>query len=591
MSIRRPGEGKEPPSPLAASQKPLSALAEQTESQGGLLEQIQARHIPRFGGFLGRVEAFFVNRSVKKEYIENLGKTFVSAFDENEKGNAQLAFNSFLKPKLLKTPLEDLPHFEGFIKVDQGAAYLMRPFTTFSVREGSKALTKRVEDVIALGKKGNTESVAAAFTYMPRVAKIIDRMKPVHQFEYLTAWVQAGGELGADQFKDFSEKYAAHLQMIEEMQVKRPKVFEQGSKEEDKLKNSYFELYMGRYAVQMARFELFDLAMRDVTAIVNRQIIQYSLTAFYLEPTESIAGMNTIPDLRLRDATTQGVAVYGLSNQIGIPFTLPKGEDEKIIENFQATTDIYITDPFSMETRSVRVPLPVNGRMTVGEARSQLQLLIEVVHNPKRFDDTYAQLRLPSEKKEELREKFTEFDRTVGIELGRALSDFNTTPQRARESSVRENPTIAAFIANPSAQTALEAAKTKNLFLLEDGTLSLLPGKVGESHRDMGTLSPTELRDATQLLLKGSHNSIPLQSPKGATLQLKTHRENIDGKLPYLIMETSITVEGKTVTRKSYYSLTGKTVKSLKQEIIDSKLFERDLLLAKAECLEKYGQL
>ena len=114
---------------------------------------------------------------------------------------------------------------------------------------------------------------------MPRVAKIIDRMKPEHELEYYNAWLLAAGELEPSKFETFLKQYAEHLEQIEKLQAEKPKVYEQGSHEQGELTNSFMGMYMA-YPIQVQRLSMFDLAMRDSTVIANRQILQYSIAAF-----------------------------------------------------------------------------------------------------------------------------------------------------------------------------------------------------------------------------------------------------------------------------------------------------------------------
>jgi hypothetical protein len=153
------GPGKESGVTHKEGQKPLprSSKGIQIESEGNLLDKIQAKQAPKLKSvpFLGKVEAYFVNQSVRKAYVKELHGVFVNqaASQAYEREGAANAFQDFLAPKLREMRLEDIPHFETFIK-SHSLAYFMG---AAQVPQGKKAISRVADTVIQAVKKSPKE--------------------------------------------------------------------------------------------------------------------------------------------------------------------------------------------------------------------------------------------------------------------------------------------------------------------------------------------------------------------------------------------------------------------------------------------------
>jgi hypothetical protein len=565
--------------------------AEQLQSKVDLLSNNEAKRLSdyftaarvqtkdmglRLAPFSEALTKAIIDKRTRNAHLKTLENRFLA---QVKKGNysqeVSNSYESFFKPLLAKLSIEDLPFFESLL----------------TTPEGIQLIEKH------LVNNPNRANLLAAFATLPRVAKLIGRLSPADQLKYLEAWMLYGEELvDSVKFKKLAKNFEAHIAYAEHLQSLRPQIFEKESKEAVKL-FSYFGECTSIPVDGAALLKSFHVGIQDTSIIYNLQIVQNSIAAFYTGPT-STGGVRTIPIVegRIQDFDS---SIY---NQIEIPFTLKDRPDDEVID-FKATTNVYLTDPFTMETRTVRVELPISGKMKVGDAKKQLELLQHVVGVPQNFDDVFEYLNLPLEQKETLRNKFLPFSKRIATIFQRNLQDFNSTPTRPRESTSRSDPTNVNAIQNPDDPFySLEAAKLRNLFLLDDKRLSLIPSGPGELHKQIGTLSDDEYANASKILL-GKLTATPLVVPeldqndvvtfKDATLSIHVKEEPVQttsGFRSFPTVEFVITKDGQTTKRKVYYdySREGQTLEELKQEIIDSRLFERDLLLAKSAFMEEH---
>ena len=566
--------------PRARLPLPFSPVATQQPSSRSLLAAIQSKHqsfatsLPLFGP----VASFFINRTIREEYIDGIKECFFEKASKNFGfQEASSIFNTHFLPFLSECKLEDLPLFESLLAEPEGVEFVMTNLSS----EPKPYLRN-------------------AFATLPIVTRLIGRLRPEDQRHYLEVWIKNANDLKASEFKNFLGQYTAHLIYAENLQSLRPQVFGQDSKETNQLKSGYDILLSNPdFAKQAQRLAPFDSVLRDVTVIENRQILMAGIAFLYLGPTYK--GDSLVPEFVPRSVGIRGAPPFSLFNEIGTPFYIPEGPSETVIENFQPFMEVYVTDPFSMETRRVRMPLPIGGRITVGEARKQLEILKLVVKDPNLFDEACKNAGIV-EGKEDLRQPFIEFSQQLDVAFGQALGDFNSTPTRPRGTTANTQPENAAVIAHPQSQGyAIESAKKHNLFRLQDGTLSLIPSGPGENHRGIGTLSQIELNQTTDVLLGKQTGGVQIQVPAEATddaaltsapLSLNIVEETIEEK-PFLVAETTISLDGKTTKRTTYYAfrkIQGKFESSedVKKRIINSGLWERDLLLAKATFLEEH---
>ncbi len=169
------------------------------------------------------------------------------------------------------------------------------------------------------------------------------------------------------------------------------------------------------------------------------------------------------------------------------------------------------------------------------------------------------------------------------------MLDFNPTPLRKEFSFAREQPEIAAALANPDDTGLLiEAAKQQNLFQLSGGRLSLLPPEI--ANPTIGEISDEAVKAAAAQLRSGKEEpkaEIDLPGGKGKVSFKVT--EGMVQTAHVAWVETTISRDGAAYTHTSLLSLgeeepipAGQKI----EEFIGSGLFERDLLLAKAEFME-----
>ena len=562
---------------------PSSSLATQSPSSGSLLAQIQSKHqsIVTHIPFLGVVASFFINRSIREEYIDAVKQRFFegAARQNFTYQQASSIFNTQFLPFLSKCKVKDLPLFEPLLTDPAGITLTMQNLTPES-----------------------KPYLSNAFTTLPMVTRLIGRLRLEDQQNYLEAWRQNAQEIDPKAFKQFVGQFTAHLKHAESLQNRRPEVFDQGSAERWALFNESLNMAQ-QWPDQYKRLQLYDMCVRDTTVIENRQILQYSIANVF-EDTANPKN-RTIPELTARTSTGGRDAPFGLFNQIGISATLPHGNENEVVHHFHPTVEVYLTDPFSMETRAVRLNLPIDENLTIGDTRKQLVLLQDFVGMPQRFASEFAKSGLPEGDKERLHQKFAHFDQELTTIFGQALGDFNSTPTRPKETSARQQPANAAGIRNPDSPAfAIESAKLRNLFLLTDGALSLIPSGPGEQHRGIGTVSQQELEQAAQVFkqeidstsLTIPENAAKASTLKQATLSISSHAQELIEGIPYLIVNATIQLGEKTTTYTSYYECmriekepeSRETPEEVKQRIIASRLFERDLLLAKATFIEQH---
>ncbi len=563
--------GSPPPRKRAPLPLPSSPAAAQRPSLDSPLTASQPKHRAFFGNIpiLGSIESFFINRAIKEEYIEEIRNKFILGAIEQKIAylEAFRVFNTHFLPFLSKCNVENLPLFESLLTDPAGIQFSMQHLTT-----------KPIPYLIN------------AFATLPLVTRLIGRLGPEDQRNYLQVWIQNAQELTPNLFKQLVGGFTAHLKYAEGLQNCRPEVFDQDASKTIRLKTGFEDLLSNpKLAMQAQRLAPFDSVLRDVTVIENRQILMAGIASLYLGATYK--GDSTVPELVPRSIGVGGKSPsFSLLNQVGAPLSFPEGPPWTILENFQAHVEIYVTDPFSMETRRVRMPLPISGRITIGELKKQLEILKKVVNDP-------AQIG-----KRAMPESFIEFSQQLGVAFGQALGDFNSTPNRPKGTTANAQPENAAAIAHPNSRGyAVQSASLHNLFRLQDGTLSLIPSGPGEQHKKVGSLSKSELKQATGALLGRPSSPVPMSVPEGVTddaplktaqLSLEISEETIE-ESPFLLVKTTISLDGKTTTSPFYYPVAKKggqieSIDAVKQRIVQSGLFERDLLLAKATFIEQH---
>lgn len=191
MSIKIPGEGGTvPPSGV---RKPLSvsAAAQQTTSEGGLLHSVRSRHTLRWENVLliGYIERRYVHRTVTLEYVGALKGVFETEATRQGYSVHSTAYDAFIRPKLLTTDLERLPYFEAFIKSEYGVAY----FTSTLAQEEPKP--KDVETLHAsIDKAMNTtqkepEKVSKVLSSFGATQELFTALPETSQHELLDTFI------------------------------------------------------------------------------------------------------------------------------------------------------------------------------------------------------------------------------------------------------------------------------------------------------------------------------------------------------------------------------------------------------------------
>ncbi|MEZ5314767.1 MAG: hypothetical protein R3E91_00930 [Chlamydiales bacterium] len=287
-----------------------------------------------------------------------------------------------------------------------------------------------------------------------------------------------------------------------------------------------------------------------------------------------------------------------------------------------------------METRALKIPLPIQGKMTKKKIRSLLNVLQKTLSNNE-FEKAYQEEELPKNETALWKEKFLSWQKVQEKEFMKMIDDFNATSTRPLFTFALETPSIQAAIQNPSSPfLALEAAKSGNIFKLEDGTLSLLPQesiasikekvksmethplKFSENERDLmesqkkmhfaiGQIPKSKILEALELLTQKNQSSAPvdvvnrieiflpkvknknLSLVKG-TISFKFEEKHIQGTR-FVELKSTIKCDNQEKTRTTRYELKEKEKADRKfHSMLESKQFERDLLLAKSEFINAY---
>lgn len=191
MSTKIPGEG----SPILPSEVhgrlSVSVIAQQVISEGGILHRVTAEHTLRFANvpLFGRIETYFVSRSVKKEYVGALKDVFHAEAQRQQYSVQASAYDTLIRPKLLTTDLERIPYFEAFIRAEYGVAY----FTSTLAQEEPKP--KDVETLhTSIDKAINTtqkepEKVSKVLSSFGATQELFTALPETSQHELLDTFI------------------------------------------------------------------------------------------------------------------------------------------------------------------------------------------------------------------------------------------------------------------------------------------------------------------------------------------------------------------------------------------------------------------
>lgn len=529
MNIRKVGGPQKEPSEIkkAESPKARQVVSSKKELLNEHLKTYPFITIPLLRRL---IKALFGNRIAKKNYINKINKNFVEEAEKkglSREWTEQIA-KKVLTPHLMQMQLVDLPNYERLIV-------------------GS-----------------------------PTVFQLLgNRFTPQEQETYLKEWIKLSNTLKNKDFKNLLSTFENFLNEAKKFQQERPKIYsvtEIALPVEALLSGENNILTYGAELPNLARSSTFlTQTIEQVleTTIITNPIIHENIRSFLYPPSFD---NRTISSLKTRFNYD-----FCLSREFHPDFTLPADSDEEI--DFHAFTNLALTNEKTMETRTMHLELPISGKMTKTEARKRLYVLEKVLEGKGKFDEAFAQSGLPETEKESLRKTFFEWEEKAVQEFGEMNADFNPTDSRPVFAFAREKS---------EGKDSIEIATMRNIFRLQDGSLSLLPPEKADPI--IGQISKDELRKA---LKEPISVSLPVQeaekiTQKDGKLSVSYKEDKIEEK-PVIWIETTITRGEDAVTRKTLYILNEQQSATEKlEEITSSGLLERDLLLAKAEFIDAY---
>lgn len=584
-----PGKGRQPLQPISletsesSSSASESTLARQVQTEGGLLSQVQSKS--RFAGIplLGWIEARFVRKEVKTKYVATLKEQFIGEATIHgwPLDKVQAVFTHFIQPKLMKTNLEELPHLEAFWALPHGIETFMLVATMFpqDAAKGVKTLTQMVDTAIK-AMKNNPQGTQKVLANSAQVTFMMTgRFIGPDPVEYVDTMLGLVGRVKPDDFNTRVLKpIDDFLQEATRIQAERPRVYI--ATDQQQLVELFYANDFHAVRKQLPFLGIVYDEILDMTVVMNTQALHENIAMFY-KPIS--IDRRTFPSLETRYAHSP----ITTSRERHVPFQLLEDSDQLI--DFAATTDLYITNEKTMETRCLRIPLPFEGKMTQTEARRLLELLDQTIAGPASFDKHYRALELSPELQGVRKEKFLTWVAAIEQEYGKLICDFNPTPKRPSMSYALETETSKAALINPqSRRAATEMVRAKNVYRV-DGRLSLLPAQIAAQHPELAMVASDEFQQAADLLRGKRKMAVPMKIAPGLTadVNLRTEKTKNDGN-DVIQIQTTFRAGNNTYTRTTFFMLRSKQKPAQKlEEIIRSGLLERDLLLAKAEFIER----
>lgn len=405
------------------------------------------------------------------------------------------------------------------------------------------------------------------------------------------------------------------VEEAQKLQERRPGIFFIAVDEEAKDFTEAF-MHLPQSAVLINFEELgtfvqhFTKGIMESTAATQSQVIEENLSQTYISPQRT----RDVPHLVIALDESWRIAHEGHPN---VQF-LSDGDN---IVQVDFSSEILMTHPETMETVVFRIPFPFTGEMTQTEARKLIAFVRYMADHPGELqDDAKFEAHLPFPKdqipswliaaikkekeidlekvekpyetcREYMREKILNFSKQGTLAVARGWANFNDTTHLSRGWVVREAEEFRELKDDPTSQEkAKNAAKIGNVFLLQNGQLALLPEDyrmfVGKEEFDNLATFPSTIITQVKEKLK-TENSVTIGNetyaieekqfpalPEARYLQFTiTHTERIEG-------------EQKTFSRTKYYPLKkNQTREAVLEEIYQTKLLERDLLIAKAQFL------
>lgn len=486
-------------------ESPDSGIASQGESEGSLLKQIQIRrdYNPRSWSPTG----FFKARAVTQEYRQTLEGRFE---------NAQGAFAklSLEELQILET-ISNKPALKGRLQgaMNQARAETM-PTTIQNFLFGINFALKQVSHInIFLGgrmTKGDTQDLTMA------IGEIAMRDP--------AAW------------PTFAQAFHTFMEAAErgEPDYQAQSTVTQAALESTEVRNVMKELL-------------------ETVVLANSQIVHENTEACYEPP-----NTRTLPTLTRRNHNIS----YSLLREQHPPIELQQMKDDDTVDLSLYTTEVHITHPRTLETRTLRVHLPF-GKMTVREAKEELAKVKRFISKGERGFPPEDVRRLGP------------FVKQMEDGLGAAIKYFSGVGQKAA-GRLRDADSLDS---SQRAQLALLNAAEGNIFIEQDGNFALVEHGARIPHF-ISSYLPEEwaaIRDGESAF------SVILPTQEGkmqeGRLTLESREGITWGEGPTRYREvTGIISDGNlTVTRKMLYP----------EGSNNSRLLERDLLLLKSQFIQK----
>lgn len=397
---------------------------------------------------------------------------------------------------------------------------------------------ERIDLASALEK--NPEGIRRALGTYPQCVQLMgSRFTSGDRIDFQNQWIRAANEMDPEDFNNALNQFEALLKEGQRIQNQRPKVYSD-------LEQNNLILLASQCQGLFDNYPLIKEVAREIKNATTPSEHPISSNIKLLHSTsEETRGSSGLQKMDTGNSLS-------LSREIN-----PEG--------FENSTNFYITNEKTLETRCIRLPLPLT-------EKSQLPLLESAVENPGYIDT----MDLPPETKQQ----FKVFSKQLNREMGRCVFDFNTTPpfRFAKED-------MAKAIRNPeSTPLLIQAAKKGSIFLLQDGSLSLLPQEC--ANHVIGQINKREFHEISQAILENGKTTLLLPNKNGEISFVSSETEVRGQK--FLRLETKIVVGEKEHTRVSLYPLDNKSIKEKQKELAGSRRLQRDILLAKSEFMHAH---
>lgn len=450
--------------------------------------------------------------------------------------------------------------------------------------------------------------------------------------------VDAALERALISVKGFLESFENFIIEAEKLQSKRPEIFVPGFSNEIEEIFSFYEKAMEllQNAGDMNKRLINNDEQKDIKSLLsniyefsaptNSQILGQTLNAIKID---TITSDREIPLLVVDYPNAP-------SRAIDPSFQLKKDyDDNKEVDLDFETRIYYMQDTLGMVAR---IPFPFKGKMTVKEARQLILFVNDVSQKPetylmanakekltadevfqktlKNYEYTYDNIPEAVKKEVEeanhvhldtfdpedayqmcrdyMRQKIYEFAKQGAFETGKGIANFNDTPTLKKGWAIQEQSEFKKYQANPSTINALAAARVGNFFKRADGIWSLFPEKINELE-SMTTIKSKDVIDIKDQWLQGKQPVINTTIGEIKNDRIISH----DVSLSFLLEETQIKnfedlkflkltinvpFENENLVQVKYYEIPpGKTKEQIIEEIYDSGMLEKDILIAKAK--------